>query len=135
MNNEIKFQKHEVLKSLLKILLGLVILLVSSYVITACNTANVVLDASNIIDKQCCTKDLTEIIYFRTEDFGTYYMYTYDENDNSVITNEDRYAFNYTIESNSITLDFIEESLADINLYYIKDAVINIDNNAYYYIL
>lgn len=131
--SSVTFTKNEKRNAILKIVLALIILLLSTYVIKACAAANAVPEA-NIVEKKYYKDDLTTILYFRTETFGNFYKYEYDEEDPEQIINETRYAFNYIIKDNTITLSFIN-SIDDLSLIFIKDGLLDIKSNTYYFLL
>lgn len=128
--SEIKFEKHERLKTFLKLLLALVLIIAATYSISAIRAANSRIN--DLANTMYYSEDKTQVYFFRDETIGTYYRYTYDENSN--ITDEERFAFTYDVQDRSVSVNFIED-LDPIEFKIIKNALLDFNNNYYYFLL
>lgn len=131
----VKFEKGEKLKFFLRLLLVVVILIILFILKTAYQYSMSIVDADlSVLNKTFFTNDITMIYEFGEYDFlGTYYQYEFDDDDN--ITNRTVYYFTYEIDHENylINVDFLNPSVEDTELYFVKDGLLDITNNIYFY--
>jgi len=128
--SEIKFEKHERLKTFLKLLLAILLLIISTYAISAVKAANGRINS--LVNTMYYSEDKTKVYFFRDDTIGTYYTYTYDENNE--VSDEDRFAFTYQVEDRAVNVTFIND-LDPIEFKIIKNALLDFNNNNYYFLL
>ncbi|MCH5179900.1 MAG: hypothetical protein J1F32_01645 [Erysipelotrichales bacterium] len=135
-DSNIKFDKGEKLKFFLRLLLVVFILIILFILKNAYQYSMSIIDADmSVLGKTFFTDDIRMIYEFDSEhDFlGTYYQYEFDDEEN--IINREIYYYTYEIDSENylINVDFLNPELEDTQLYFVKDGLLDITNNIYFY--
>lgn len=134
-DSAIKFEKGEKLKFFLKLLLVLLFLIILFIFKTCYQYSMDKVDTDlNVVNKTFFTDDITMIYEFGEYDsLGTYYQYEFDDEGN--VVSKIVYYYTYEIDPDNylINVDFLNPILEDTQLYFVKDGLLDISNNIYFY--
>ena len=117
---------------IIKILIVVIAILLFSIVKSAIMTTYNAI-ASSLEGKLFYTEELTEIYVFDDSSLGKYSILDYDKEAKEITTKE-IYLFNYMIneDDNNVTINFFRSDDNSRTLTFIKDGLLDVDNNKYF---
>lgn len=128
----VSVSKKETAGLIVKALIVIIVLLLFSILKTAISTTYNA-KASSLEGKLFYTEELTEIYVFDDSSSGKYSILDYDKGTKEITTKE-MYLFDYMInaEDNNITVTFFRTEDNSRTLTFIKQGLLDIDNNKYF---
>lgn len=128
----VSVSKKETAGLIIKALIVIIVLLLFSILKTAISTTYNA-TVSSLEGKLYYTEALTEIYSFDDSSSGKYSILDYDK-DTKEITTKEMYLFDYMIneEDNNVTISFFRSEDNSRTLTFIKQGLLDIDNNKYF---